>query len=210
MSGGASNSPKSSAVRQSAVMTDGLHHVYGDLWNDRLKAMIEPVTEERARHLYATGQLGVAAGEERLLADWDDADDLQGETSASWVIYSDRAAPGVEDAQSMVTVKFYDFWGTCEADYSFEEIDGRLFLYSIWLPEFPNTSEWHDEFAWTRLTEHVFRPDGTSFTDVTTLGVDNEQFVERTEYSGGDFTATHWEDWPEFGDWTSLTRRPRG
>lgn len=192
-------------------MNDGLHYVYGNLWNDRLKAMIEPVTEERAREEYSTpgGDFGIAAGEEPLLADWDDADDLQGETPAAWVIYAGRTDPTVRDSQGMATVKFYDVWGTCEADYSFHEIDGRLFLFSIWLPEFADTSQWHDEFSWTKLTKHVFRPDGTSFTDVTTLGEDDEQFVERTEFTGGDFSATHWEEWPEFGDWAPLTRRPR-
>lgn len=190
-------------------MTLELHCVYGDLWNDRLKAMIDPITEEQARELYIGGDLGIAAGEEPLLAAPWDADDIQGETPATWVAYISRAVANDPDAQSMVSIKFYDFWGTREAEYDFEEIDGRLFLSEIAQFEFPDTTQWHDEFAWTKMTVSRFRPDGTSHTEATTLGEDDEQLVQRTEYTGGDFSKTHWEDWPEFGDWGSLTQRPR-
>lgn len=134
----------------------------------------------------------------------------RGEQPAEWSLYTELSRSARTPEQPDVAlVQFYDFWGTRVVDHSFyRQPDGRLFLTEVVEFEFADHTGFVDDFDWTTMTVHHFRPDGTS--DVTerrtTAGGQTEE--RTTKHRGGD-VATHWEDVPAWGDWASITRRDR-
>lgn len=187
------------------------HLIFGVTWHPELKLMMEPMTEEEARVAYEAGhEVTIACGAHELLPE-DPADlELIGDQPAEWSLYTELTRSQRDaETENVAVLDFYDFWGTRVLTYFFyEQPDGRLFLANAAEYEFSDATQQHDEYDWTVMTMHRFRPDGYSSVSVHRLLPDGSTDVTMTEYADGDFT-THWEPVPAWGDWDSITRRDR-
>lgn len=187
------------------------HLAYGTGWSEIYKVVLNPMTESEARARYEAGEpVKIACGEEPLTLDDPDDLDLEGDEPAVWTLYADLGQSRRDpDQPDVVEVEFFNFWGTREASYFFRrQDDGRLFLTDVAEYEFADTSRFVRGNDWSVLTEHSFRPDGTSAVVVRTALPDGSTDVKKTEHAGGDFSA-HWEPVPDWGEWASITRRDR-
>lgn len=187
------------------------HLIFGVTWHPDLKLMMEPLTEHEARAAYEAGtDVTIACGAHELLPE-DPADlELTGDQPAEWSLYTELTRSARDDTKDDVAVlDFYDFWGSRIATYYFyRQPDGRLFLANVAEYEFADARQQHDEYDWTVMTMHRFRPDGHSSVTVHRLLPDGSTDAAMTEYARGDFSA-HWELVPEWGQWDSITRRHR-
>ena len=77
----------------------------------------------------------------------------------------------------------------------------KLFLSSITFWEFDGSSD-----KMTKITDHIFKPDGTFLTIERDL-VSNEQINSEAK-NKIDVTA-NWEDYPDFGQYDSIIRKER-
>jgi hypothetical protein len=181
------------------------HLVYGNLWNNDLKLMIDPVSEEDARTIYeAGGEVMVAAGRAPLSGVSADSDeeDPEDPEPAEWSLYA-------ELDRGYVEVQFFSFFGTREATYGFDrQPDGLLFLTDVSEYEYERRTMDTGDDDWSTFTQYTFRPDGTSEEVAHVRTADGGEDVRRTERRGADL-AEHWEPVPEFGRWDSITRRQR-
>ncbi|NUR07605.1 MAG: hypothetical protein HOQ22_16305 [Nocardioidaceae bacterium] len=180
-----------------------MHLAYGNLWNNDLKLMIDPVPAEDAKVRYERGdEVMVAAGRVPLAGVEAGSDDRPDEPEpAVWSLYA-------ELDRGYVEVEFFNAFGTREATYSFQQQDdGRLFLFEVSEYDFerrtPETGDWD----WSRVEEHSFEPDGSSSTVVRTKAGSGTD-VAMQEYTGTD-VERNWEPVPAWGDWDSITRRQR-
>lgn len=182
--------------------TEGLFHVYGEMWNNKMQFMIDPLTDAEAERRYAvaTEAMAVAIGTEPLAsADVTvGAPAPEGNPAECWImIYADHE----------FGVQFCNFWGTREEKYVFRRHRDRLFLKGVVAYEFADQTRKVADNTWTRATEHLFKPDGYSRQVIRTANPDGSHDVTMTEYQGGDYTH-HLLDVPTFGDWAPLLRRP--
>ncbi|WP_147381295.1 hypothetical protein [Nocardioides immobilis] len=187
------------------------HLLYGTGWSEIYKVMLTPMSEDEARARYEAGdKVKVACGVEPLTPDDPDDLDLEGDEPAVWTLLAELKRSTREPGQpDVVEVEFFNFWGTREASYYFRlQADGRLFLTNVYEYEFADSSGFVRGNDWSVLTEHSFRPDGTSSVVVRRSQPDGSTDVSKTEFQGGDF-STHWEPVPAWGDWASITRRDR-
>jgi hypothetical protein len=187
------------------------HLIYGSRWNNGFSMMLGPLSEQEARVRYEHGlEVSIACGVAELAAEPEDDLDFEGEQPAEWELYTELSRRSRRpDQPDLAMVEFYNFWGSRVASYYFDRSDdGRLFLGQVDEFEFSDNTGFAEDHEWSVLTEHYFRPDGSSSVVIRHALPEGGQDVTQTEYTGGD-VATHWEPVPAWGDWASITRRDR-
>lgn len=185
-----------------------MHLIYSADWNNKLHLMVDPIDPtEATRKLEDHQTFAIAGGPEPLTGtDFDNFlknPDLTG-NPADWAIAVDPTGP-----RTSFMVRFYNFWGTALAEYTFhEQPDGRLFIEQVNTWQYPDSTQYWDYFDSTSSEEWKYKPGGYSNHAIRTPQPDGSLDVLFTEYNDTDLTA-NWETTPAVGDWTALTDRNR-
>ena len=161
--------------------------VYGKEWNEKLRKMSQPISEDEARSRFVNGP----------------------RFSVAKLPYEDAGVPfysmEIEPNLSAVNVIFYDEFGSISKLHGFRRIGGQLFQDSS------VSYVYADRNRLNRMNDAIILKtvdyDPAGVGRITTDDK-SQPTIERVSYDNVDI-SDNWEAIPEFGNWDSLGRRDR-
>ncbi|MGL5830146.1 MAG: hypothetical protein ACRC0L_11335 [Angustibacter sp.] len=166
-------------------------YIYGDAWNEKIRFMIEHITEEQARARFTNGPWFSVAKGQHLLTDYDEA--LGKETTAEVPEYSLDITPGAEH----IRANFYTHGGSLGANYDWRQENGKMFLCDVSVWEYPDEDTYYIHGQALIYTSISFTTDGFSKEYLDDKSKTMIDLTDRCEVP----LDAHWENIPTFGHW---------
>lgn len=178
------------------------HVVHGAHWDDVLRVMHDPLSEDEARAAYERGEpVSIAGGGEPLTpAGPGPLGARESRRPAAWAI--DAAL-----ARGELRVRFYDDEGVLVVEHTYErQPEGRLLLTEK--AEYEYADPTGRTAQWTRVTQLRVTAEGRSRVVARQPLSDGSESIRMVEHQDHDLT-NHWEPVPVFGEWSSVLKRER-
>ena len=157
---------------------------YCEQWNNLTETPMNPLTPAQAQARHASGQLYTAVA-----------------SAADRSVPAQRVEIRLETGY--VSVIFMDEYGRDTLDYTFTVTSGSLFLETATSHSYGNSQERGGYAEADRTETYEFTTDGVMRR---TIEADGE---ESSESRHGIDVSSNWENVPNFGAYSSLTRRER-
>lgn len=160
-----------------------MNYLYGTAWHASGRFPVDPMTEAEAKEVWPRGpQVSVSAGE--------------GLAEGGVPAYTLDMSGEAQD----VDLTRYDAAGSVAQAYSWQTIDGRLFLSDVFEYVYPDDGAYHDQREALGVRVYYFTPDGHARLR-TQLPAAGPAKVE--EFSDVDVSA-HWRDPVGWGEWDEI------